>query len=214
MGGRNLLLSLLLITQTICKIHSFAVSSSNSPKRKKVTNQGKAAGGFAKKDDAVVATHARDESISTSNLINFLLQWRSEGIGVDSDAGSEVGFDTKNGIRGMYATKPFKKNDILCKIPSDVALALTDPSKSTGEEMEMNIANGAVNFLQWYANNEQARQMWTAYLDTLPTRDANFDVSLYLLYHLTYTSCISYVTYYYLLSSWIDIHVANTRFLY
>lgn len=214
MGGRNLLLSLLLITQSIYKIHSFAVSSSNSPKRKKVTNQGKAAGGFAKKDDAVVATHARDESISTSSLINFLLQWRSEGIGVDSDAGTEVGFDTKNSIRGTYATKPFKKNDILCKIPSDVALALTDPSKSTGEEMEMNIANGAVNFLQWYANNEQARQMWTAYLDTLPTRDANFDVSLYLLYHLTYTSCISYVTYYYLLSSWIDIHVANTRFLY
>ena len=179
MDGAFLISIILLLAQSIDIVSSFAISSSNSPKRKKISNQGKAAGGFGKKDDTVATiTHTRDESTSTSNLINFLLQWKSEGLGVDSSAGTEVGFDMSNGIRGMYATKPFKKNEIVCKIPSDVALALTDPATATEETM--NVADGAVNFLQWYANNEQARQMWTAYLDTLPTREANFDVSVLL----------------------------------
>jgi len=169
---------LILLSQSTHCVHSFAISSSSSPKRKKVSNQGKSAGGFAKKDDAVATTHTRDESITTSNLINFLLQWKSEGLGLDSDAGSEVGYDTSTGIRGMYATKPFKKGEIVCKIPSDVALSLTDPnSDAATSETAMNVSDGGVNFLQWYANNEQARQMWTAYLDTLPTKEANFDVS-------------------------------------
>jgi len=99
-------------------------------------------------------------------------------LGLDSDAGSEVGYDTTTGIRGMYATKPFKKGEIVCKIPSDLALSLTDPnSDAATSETAMNVADGAVNFLQWYANNEQARQMWSSYLDTLPTKEANFDVS-------------------------------------
>lgn len=165
-------LVLVLLAQSIDSVSSFAVSSSNSPKRKAISNQGKAAGGFAKKFDSVPISHKRDESASTQNLINFLLQWKSEGLG-DPDAGTELGFDETNGIRGMYATKPFKKNDIICKIPSDVALALVDPSKATDESL--NVADGALNFLQWYQNNEQARQTWSAYLDTLPTREANFD---------------------------------------
>ncbi|KAL3801340.1 LOW QUALITY PROTEIN: hypothetical protein HJC23_006950 [Cyclotella cryptica] len=79
---------LVLIAQVrVDIVHSFAVSSSQSPKRKRFTNQGKAAGGFAK-------TRLR----------------------------------RMNGIRGLYATKSFKKNEIICKIPSDVALALSDPS--------------------------------------------------------------------------------------
>jgi len=41
---------ILLLSHSI-HVHSFAISSSSSPKRKKVTNQGKSAGGFAKKDD-------------------------------------------------------------------------------------------------------------------------------------------------------------------
>jgi len=150
----------------------FAVSSSNSPKRLVKTNQGKAAGGFGKKDDSVPVSHTRDESPSTQNLINFLLQWKSQGLGVDAEAGTEIGYD-ENGFRGLYATKPFKKGDIICKIPSDCALALADPSVVTDEEMS--VVDGAVNFLQWYAMNPQARVTWSSYLDTLPTREANFD---------------------------------------
>lgn len=165
---------LIAIVSSIETVNAFAVSSSQSPKRRQITNQGKAAGGFAKSNDSVPATHTRDESPSTQNLLNFLLQWKSEGLG-NEDSGTEVGFNTSNGIRGLYATKPFKKNEILCKIPSDVALALTDPSIATGEQES--VADGAGNFLEWYANNEQARVMWTAYLDTLPTRETYFDVS-------------------------------------
>lgn len=171
--ARNLLLAL-LAQCSIENAHSFAVSSSSSPKRKKVTNQGKAAGGFAKTaPDSVPTTHTRDDSPTTQTLIDFLLQWKSEGLG-DADAGSEVGFDMTNGFRGVYATKPFKKNEIICKIPSDVALALVDPSTATGEDM--GVVDGAVNFLAWYQNNPQARQTWSAYLDTLPTAEAHFDV--------------------------------------
>jgi len=169
----GLLLSLAALAQTIGLASSFAISSSSSPKRKKVTNQGKAAGGFAKQADSVPVTHTADESPSTRYLIDFLLRWKSEGLG-GPDAGTEVGFDMNTGIRGMYATRPFKKDEIVCKIPSDVALALVDPGAATGDAAS--VADGAVNFLNWYANNEQARQSWSAYLDTLPTREANFDV--------------------------------------
>ncbi|KAL7540574.1 hypothetical protein ACHAXR_010239 [Thalassiosira sp. AJA248-18] len=170
---RSLLLTLVLFAQSIGIAQSFAISSSNSPKRKKVSNQGKAAGGFAKSaPDSVPTSHTKDESASTQKLIDFLLQWKSEGLG-GPEADTEVGFDMTNGIRGMYASRPFKKNEIVCKIPSDVALALTDPSTATGETMD--VTDAALNFLGWYKNNEQARQMWSAYLDTLPTREAYFD---------------------------------------
>lgn len=171
----------LLVLWIYCSIdsaHAFAVSSSQSPKRKQVTNQGKAAGGFGKKSDSVPVTHTRDESASTQNLLNFLLQWKSEGLGTE-DSGTEVGFDTTIGIRGMYATKSFKQNEIICKIPSDVALALSDPNAASAINDEMNVAEGGVNFLQWYANNQQAKVMWTPYLDTLPTRGSYFDVRLF-----------------------------------
>ena len=176
-----MLRGVLLVLLTKCSTetaHAFAVSSSQSPKRKQVTNQGKAAGGFGKKSDSVPITHTRDGSASTRNLLNFLLQWKSEGLGTE-DSGTEVGFDTTTGIRGMYATKAFKQNEIICKIPSDVALALSDPSAASATEDVMNVAEGGLNFLQWYANNAQAKVMWTAYLDTLPTRDSYFDVRLF-----------------------------------
>lgn len=172
----SLLTSLVLLALSLDSASSFAISSSNSPKRKTKTNQGKAAGGFAKKSaDFVPISHTRDESSSTQGLIDFLLQWKSEGLG-GLDAGTEVGFDMTSAIRGTYATKPFKKGEIVCKIPSDAALALVDPSMATEETM--NVADGGVNFLNWYQNNDQARVMWSAYLETLPTREANFDVRI------------------------------------
>ena len=165
---RTTLLPLLAI---IVHVRGFAVSSSSSPKRKVKTNQGKASGGFGKKDDSVPITHTKDVSESTLNLERFLLQWKSEGLGSD-DSGSEIGFDMDSGIRGMYANKSFRKGDIVCKIPSDVALALTDPSSAT--DVADGVADGAMNFIQWYSN-EEAKQTWKAYLDTLPTKDMHFD---------------------------------------
>mmetsp|Transcript_2274 Transcript_2274/g.3627 ORF Transcript_2274/g.3627 Transcript_2274/m.3627 type:complete len:402 (-) Transcript_2274:1254-2459(-) len=167
-----LLLAHLAQQSGVCAFAPFAMSSSSSSKRKVKTNQGKAAGGFGKKEDAVPVSHSRDESQTTQNLINFLLQWKSKGLGVDAEAGTEIGYD-ENGFRGLYAMKAFKKGDIICKIPSDCALALADPSVAATEEVSE--VDGAVNYLQWYAMNPQARQMWSPYIDTLPTREANFD---------------------------------------
>ena len=167
MRACNLLLLAYLTKQgSVSAFAPFAMSSSSSSKRKIKTNQGKAAGGFGKKDDSVPVSHTGDESPSTQNLINFLLRWKSE------EADTEIGYDG-NGFRGLYAKKSFKKGEIICKIPSDCALALADPSVAA--EGEMSVVDGAVNFLQWYAMNPQAREMWSPYLDTLPTRTANFD---------------------------------------
>jgi hypothetical protein len=148
----------------------FALSASSSPKKTIKTNQEEAAGGFGKKADIVPVSHMRDESPSTQNLVDFLHRWKSEGLG--EDAGTEIGFN-ENGFRGVYATKPFNKGDIICKIPSDCALALADPSVATEETLS--IANSAANFLQWYVMNPEARKQWSCYLDTLPTTEANFD---------------------------------------
>ena len=165
------LLSLAWTAHSITFASCFAITSSNTPKKKQITNQSKPPGGFAKNpSDFAPITHATDDSSTTQNLIRFLLQWKSQGLGDDPDSGgTQVGFDSTTGIRGMYATRSFKKGEILCKIPSDCALALSDPSLTAGEEA-MNVAEGALNFL-----NEQARGMWAPYLDTLPTREAQFD---------------------------------------
>jgi len=163
----------LIVSNGLQVVAPFAISSSNTPKRKKVTNQGKSSGGFAKSDDSVPTAHTPDDSASTQNLLNFLLGWKSEGLGGAEDAGTEIGFDMNTGMRGVYATKSFKKNDILCKIPSDCALALSDPN--VADDAMQTAAQGGQNLLQWYMANDQAKQMWSAYLDTLPTGDSNFD---------------------------------------
>jgi hypothetical protein len=74
----------------------------------------------------------------------------------------------------MHVTRPFKKGEILCQIPSDCALALSDPA--LGGSDVPTIAHAARNFLVMYQNDERAKVMWKPYLDTLPTRrDALFD---------------------------------------
>ena len=136
----------LLLTIQPTVVSGFAVSSSSSksPKKRKVTNQSKGAGGFGQKNDSVPTTHIRDESDGVKNLLGFLTSWKSEGLGLSSEAGTEVGTSTIHGRRGMYATKSFKKGDILCKIPSDCALALSDPSQMG--DIDQTPAEGGRNF--------------------------------------------------------------------
>lgn len=157
-------------------VASFAVSSSSSPKRRQVTNQGKAPGGFAKRPEDPL-THARDDSAEMARLVQFLRGWKSEGVG--PGAGTEAGFAADGGgggRRGVFATRAFKKGDILCKIPSDCALALADPGSAT--DGEPTVVDGGLNLLRWYQQDERARGLWSAYLDTLPTKETHFDVSV------------------------------------
>jgi len=55
---------------------------------------------------------------------------------------------------------------MMCRIPSDCALALSDPSKD--EAGLTTLAQDGANFLNMYSNNAQAKQLWAPYLDTLP----------------------------------------------
>ena len=98
--------------------------------------------------------HATDTSPQVQKLVQFLQQ---QGGGAEL-AGTEIAIDTVNGRRGLYATKNWSKDKIICKIPSDMALALSDPAKN-GEDAPT-IAHGGANFLNFYKKNEQAAQQW------------------------------------------------------
>lgn len=124
-------------------------------------------GGFGAKPNTIL--HSPDTSESTQKLLQFLQSQNAEGLG-----NVEIGYCPDTGVRGLFATKNFKQGKIMCRIPSDCALALSDPSKN-GEDAPT-LAHGGANFLNMYMKPANARQTWAPYLDTLPTMgSAQFD---------------------------------------
>ena len=111
-------------------------------------------------------THTPDTSDSTQGLLQFLTAQKSRGL---KDV--EIGFSETTGVRGLFATKNFKKGQIMCQIPSDCALALSDPSKN-GEDAPT-LTHGGANFLSMYWDNDQARKLWAPYLNTLPVQGSS-----------------------------------------
>lgn len=105
-----------------------------------------------------------DKSPETLELIKFLHSNPSMKTDMEN---IEVGIDPVTGRRGLYATKNFSKDKIICKIPSDFALALSDPVK--GGEDAPTIADGGANYIQMYCKDSQTQAQWSPYLDTLPT---------------------------------------------
>lgn len=111
-----------------------------------------------------------DTSDSTRRLVDFLNAQKAEISNV------VIGLK-ENGQRGLFANKNFEKKgggQILCKIPSDCALALSDPAKK-GQDAPT-IAHGGANLWTMYlssqdAADEKRRQIFGPYLDTLPKRD-------------------------------------------
>lgn len=131
-----------------------------------------AGGGFGAASKPVKLTYAPDTSDAIAGLVDFLRSRGAEGL---SD-GVEVGVCATRGIRGVYATRAFKKGDELCRVPSACALALSDPSDEDAPD-DLPIAECATNFLDMYAANAEARVAWAPWLDTLPTSspsDPNF----------------------------------------
>jgi len=166
MARSFLCLALLLLTA-----QGFPISSSKASKKTKVTNdrnKGNGGGGFGAIKHPVAVLHKVDESVS--GLIQFLTSFQSEGIG--SGSGTEIGSCLETGIRGMYATQSFKKGDILCKIPSDLALALSDPAETSDDVPTL--AHSGRNLLNMYVNHPERSITWAPYLESLPTQD-NFD---------------------------------------
>jgi len=106
-----------------------------------------------------IQQHTVDVSPEAQKLVQVL---QEQGADI---AGTEIGVDV-TGMRGIYATKNWSKDKIICKIPSDLALALSDPSKN-GDDAPT-IAHGGANFLKFYKTNEQAAQQWSFYLNCLP----------------------------------------------
>ena len=155
---------------------AFPISSSSTPSKKRISNQSKGAGGFGKQSsNSVPIQHSPDTSAEITTLMQFLLSQKSSGFG-SPDAGTEIGIGNENQVRGMYATKPFKKGEILCRIPSDCALALSDPALG-GDDIPT-IAHAGRNFLVFYKLDPKASQLWSPYLNILPSsEDLTFDAT-------------------------------------
>jgi len=79
-------------------------------------------------------------------------------------------------MRGVYASKSFKNNEIICQIPSDCALALSNPD--LGGVDAPTVAHCGRNFLDMYTNHPTASKTWAPYLNSLPSLDsAHFDAT-------------------------------------
>ena len=133
-------------------------------KGKKSSTAGKGFGASEEPD----FKHVPDTSETTQRLVQFLKANKAKGV----DQGVvEIG-SQDDGRRGLFATTNIKKDQIICMVPSDFALALSDPALK-GEDAPT-FAHGGLNFLKMYKNNPQACQVWAPYLDTLPTRDSPY----------------------------------------
>jgi hypothetical protein len=143
------------------RVQSMAVGAKN---KKRGASGGGAGAGFGA--NKITLTHAPDTSETTDKLVAFLKSQKSKGL---EDVA--IGFDEITLVRGLFALKDLKKGKPICQIPSNCALALSDPD--LGGDDTPTPAHAGSNFLSMYWKNEQARTLWAPYLNTLPTRDSS-----------------------------------------
>jgi len=159
-------------------VEAFAMSSSQTPSKKIKSNQ-KSKGanqGFGKQSiqqTPVPIQHTTDTSQPTIDLIKFLTSQNAKGLS-STKGGCEIGISNQTGRRGVYTTQSYRKDDIICRIPSDCVLALSNPD--LGGADTPTLAHCGRNFLDMYRNNPVASKTWKAYLDTLPT-PSSFDAT-------------------------------------
>lgn len=152
------------------------MTSSKSSKKnrfqpKKQRQPGGGGGGFGG-GPVLKKTYTRDESSEILGLLEFLCSQNSLGLDSSHGGGIEVGF-SEHGRRGIFCTTSFKKNDIICQIPSDCGLALTEDPND-----KLTMVQAAVNFLRLYKNHPQASQEWKPVLSALPQSPEDSHVSL------------------------------------
>jgi hypothetical protein len=100
-------------------------------------------------------------TVSEETLTNFLKSKKANIQNVD------IGIDS-NSKRGLFAAKTFGKSDaLICKIPSDIALALMDPQKVASSD-EGNVAEYGLSFYRQYYTKPD--EWWKDYLQSLPSR--------------------------------------------
>jgi SET domain len=170
---------LLLLLPSATNSLASSSSSSNAGSKKKPRSGG--GGGFGSSATAT-SGFTPDISDTTMRLLDFLKAQKAEIANVAigfKEGGGGGGGGGENGQRqqrGLFATKTFGKSgggQILCKIPSDCALALSDPAQKGQDAPTM--AHGGANLWNMYLSpNAAKRPMFAPYLDTLPTRDDMF----------------------------------------
>ncbi|KAL7560062.1 hypothetical protein ACA910_016124 [Epithemia clementina (nom. ined.)] len=107
------------------------------------------------------------EPDNSPEIIRLMEYLKSQKADVDHVA---VGWHPQHG-RGLYTTKTFSKSEggqILCRVPSDCALALADPEQQQAKPLSL--AEEGANMLQLYLHNPERRAQFAAYLDTLPQK--------------------------------------------
>jgi hypothetical protein len=118
-----------------------------------------------------VFVHTPDTSPTTQKLIQFLQSQKAKGLD-----NVDVGVHQDTGVRGLFCRGNIKKGQLICQIPSDCALALSDPNLN-GDDCPT-VAHCGANLISMYLQPEKAREFWSPYLDTLPLNDEqrmNFD---------------------------------------
>jgi SET domain len=111
--------------------------------------------------------HTTDDSRETQRLIQVLSSFPGAEV-----SNVEIGFSpSENGSRrGLFAAKHVNKGKVICKVPSDCALAMSAPTAAGDDAVPatLNPAEVGANFWNMYYNNPGAREQWSWYLDTLP----------------------------------------------
>jgi SET domain len=110
--------------------------------------------------------HTTDDSRETHRLMQVLSSFPGAEV-----SNVEIGFSPAEiGRRGLFAVKHVGKGKVICKVPSDFALAMSAPSSPGDDTVPPTLtpAQAGANFWSMYYNNPQAREQWSWYLDTLP----------------------------------------------
>lgn len=152
----------------VALVLSTAIHEASALARSKPKATGRSSGGGFGSAQTTTYIHTPDTGEEAEKLVKFLTAQKAKGLD-----NVDIGFNKETGRRGLFCTSKIKKNQKFCRIPSDLALALADPSKN-GEDAPTPAHRGA-NLLEMYMKNEQARQVWSPYLDTLPKEDSAFD---------------------------------------
>mmetsp|Transcript_43842 Transcript_43842/g.91229 ORF Transcript_43842/g.91229 Transcript_43842/m.91229 type:complete len:387 (-) Transcript_43842:200-1360(-) len=147
--------------QVVDEANAFA--SKSKAKAKSGRNTG--GGGFGSSQKTTYI-HTPDTGEKSQKLLEFLRGQKAKAL---DDV--EIGFDKETGRRGLFCTSKIKKNQKFCRIPSDSVLALADPGKNGADAPTA--AHRGANLLEMYMKNDQAKQLWSPYFDTLPTKDSD-----------------------------------------
>lgn len=143
------------------------VNALASSKSKANAKAGRSSGGAGfGSDQKTTFIHTPDTGEGSQRLVKFLSAQNAKGL-----ENIDIGFHKETGRCGLFCTSKIKKGQKFCRIPSECALALADPSKN-GEDAPTTAHRGA-NLLEMYMKNEQASQLWSPYLDTLPTQESS-----------------------------------------